>query len=210
MFKRRRIGEFLERLDRIPVPDEELVALEEAVVAEITGLWQTDEVRSSRPKVADEIKMGLDYYDVSISKRCPGSTRKSLLHSRASTASISIFRRTAIASRLWLLDRRRSRRQSICNSRGYKRSDSRCQNAPALLLRRRMQLLIDLLTTSAQQLDVSEELRGEAGVVSESVTNRCLAGFGAHFQFELYRRFLVACIRAYSVQPARTPPIAKA
>ena len=35
--KRRRIGELLERLDRIPVPEEELRALEEALVAEITA-----------------------------------------------------------------------------------------------------------------------------------------------------------------------------
>ncbi|MBV8114383.1 MAG: phosphoenolpyruvate carboxylase, partial [Silvibacterium sp.] len=61
--KRRRIGEFLERLDRIPIPDEQLTSLQEDLTAEITALWQTDEVRSSRPKVADEIKMGLDYYD---------------------------------------------------------------------------------------------------------------------------------------------------
>src|SRR5580698_9142647 len=70
--KRRRMGEFLERLDRIPVPDEELEALEGSLIAEITALWQTDEVRSSRPKVADEIKMGLDYYDVSIFETLPG------------------------------------------------------------------------------------------------------------------------------------------
>ena len=66
MFKRRRIGEFLALLDRIPVPEQDLARLEELVLAEITGLWQTDEVRSRRPTVYDEIKMGLDYYDVSI------------------------------------------------------------------------------------------------------------------------------------------------
>ena len=71
MFKRRRIGEFLEALDRIPVPGEDLARLEELVLAEITSLWQTDEVRSRRPKVYDEIKMGLDYYDVSIFDTLP-------------------------------------------------------------------------------------------------------------------------------------------
>ncbi|HTJ30228.1 MAG TPA: phosphoenolpyruvate carboxylase, partial [Acidobacteriaceae bacterium] len=60
MFKRRRIGELLEALDRIPLPEEDLTRLEEAVRAEITSLWQTDEVRSRRPTVYDEIKMGLD------------------------------------------------------------------------------------------------------------------------------------------------------
>jgi phosphoenolpyruvate carboxylase len=71
MFKRRRIGEFLTLLDRIPVPEQDIARLEELVLAEITSLWQTDEVRSRRPTVYDEIKMGLDYYDVSIFATLP-------------------------------------------------------------------------------------------------------------------------------------------
>src|SRR5450755_669701 len=71
MFKRRRIGEILEHLDRIPVPDEELARLQEELTAEITALWQTDEIRSRRPTVSDEIKMGLDYYEVSIFETLP-------------------------------------------------------------------------------------------------------------------------------------------
>ena len=71
MFKRRRIGEFLEALDRIPLPAQDMARLEELVLAEITGLWQTDEVRSRRPTVYDEVKMGLDYYDVSIFETLP-------------------------------------------------------------------------------------------------------------------------------------------
>src|SRR5271154_2999917 len=43
MFKRRRIGELLEQLDQIPIPEEDLARLEEQVLAEITSLWQTDE-----------------------------------------------------------------------------------------------------------------------------------------------------------------------
>ena len=46
------------------------------VLAEITSLWQTDEVRSRRPTVYDEIKMGLDYYDVSIFETLPGLYRE--------------------------------------------------------------------------------------------------------------------------------------
>ena len=48
------------------MPEQDLARLEEAIRAEITSLWQTDEVRSRRPTVYDEVKMGLDYYDVSI------------------------------------------------------------------------------------------------------------------------------------------------
>ena len=76
MFKRRRIGEFLAHLDRIPIPEQELARLEQLLLAEITGLWQTDEVRSRRPTVYDEIKMGLDYYDVSIFATLPGLYRE--------------------------------------------------------------------------------------------------------------------------------------
>ena len=72
MFKRRRIAELLEQLDRIPLSDEQLDSFEESLGAEITALWQTDEVRSRRPTVADEVKMGLDYYDVSIFATLPG------------------------------------------------------------------------------------------------------------------------------------------
>ncbi len=76
MFKRRRIGDFLSQLDRIPIPEEDLARLEQLVQAEITSLWQTDEVRSRRPTVYDEIKIGLDYYDVSIFETLPSLYRE--------------------------------------------------------------------------------------------------------------------------------------
>jgi phosphoenolpyruvate carboxylase len=71
MFKRRRISDLLEQLDRIPVPDAQLEALEQDVIAEITALWQTDDVRHSRPTVRDEIRMALDYYESSIFDTLP-------------------------------------------------------------------------------------------------------------------------------------------
>jgi phosphoenolpyruvate carboxylase len=43
--KRRRIAEQLELLDQLPLPEADACALETAIVAEITALWQTDEVR---------------------------------------------------------------------------------------------------------------------------------------------------------------------
>jgi phosphoenolpyruvate carboxylase len=62
LFKRRRIAEHLERLEQLPLTDAEAIKLEAAITAEITALWQTDEVRRRPPVVRDEIKMGLDYY----------------------------------------------------------------------------------------------------------------------------------------------------
>ncbi|HEV2645453.1 MAG TPA: phosphoenolpyruvate carboxylase [Acidobacteriaceae bacterium] len=71
MFKRRRISDLLEQLDRIPLPDAQLESLEQDVIAEITALWQTDDVRHSRPTVRDEIRMALDYYESSIFDTLP-------------------------------------------------------------------------------------------------------------------------------------------
>ncbi|MBS1814462.1 MAG: phosphoenolpyruvate carboxylase [Acidobacteria bacterium] len=71
MFKRNRIAQFLEQLDRIPLPEDELTALQNDLLAEITALWQTDDVRSERPTVRDEIRMGLDYYETSIFDTLP-------------------------------------------------------------------------------------------------------------------------------------------
>ena len=76
MFKRRRISELLQSLDRIPVPETELKALEAEVLAEITALWQTDDVRSARPTVRDEVQMALDYYDVSLFSTLPALYRE--------------------------------------------------------------------------------------------------------------------------------------
>jgi phosphoenolpyruvate carboxylase len=71
MFKRRRISDLLEQLDRIPVPEPQLKALERDLIAEITALWQTDDVRSARPTVRDEIRMALDYYESSLFDTLP-------------------------------------------------------------------------------------------------------------------------------------------
>jgi len=72
MFKRRRISELLEELDRIPLGEERIARLERELTAEITALWQTDDVRSSRPTVRDEVRITLDYYDASLFETLPG------------------------------------------------------------------------------------------------------------------------------------------
>ena len=71
MFKRRRISDLLEQVDRIPVPDAQLESLQQDIVTEITALWQTNDVRQSRPQVRDEIRMALDYYESSIFDTLP-------------------------------------------------------------------------------------------------------------------------------------------
>src|ERR1041384_455039 len=58
LFKRQRIATELEQLDRLPLTDRESEKHKQAIIAEITALWQTDEVRRRHPTVRDEIKMG--------------------------------------------------------------------------------------------------------------------------------------------------------
>jgi phosphoenolpyruvate carboxylase len=65
-FKRRRIAGELELLDRLPLTDGEAQQRQAAMLAEVTALWQTDEVRRRKPTVLDEIKMGLDHYPDSL------------------------------------------------------------------------------------------------------------------------------------------------
>src|SRR6202161_586372 len=159
LMKRRRMGEFLEKLDRIPVPDEELAALEEALTAEITALWQTDEGRSRQPAVTDEIRMGLDYYDVSIFETLPGlyeevaGALKSEYGLELELGELPLL----LAFGSWIGGDRDGNpfvtpevtRQAILTARTrlLEYYDERLQQA------------IDLLTTSAQQLPVSEELQ---------------------------------------------------
>jgi phosphoenolpyruvate carboxylase len=62
LFKRDRIAKEIESLDRLPLSDAEAARREESIAAEITALWQSDEVRRRQPTVSDEVRMGLAYY----------------------------------------------------------------------------------------------------------------------------------------------------
>ena len=72
LFKRRRIARELAGLDLLPLTDDEAVGRQEAILTEITALWQTDEVRRRTQGVADEIRMGLDHYPGSLISPLPG------------------------------------------------------------------------------------------------------------------------------------------
>ena len=195
LMKRRRMGEFLERLDRIPVPDEELAALEEDLTAEITALWQTDEVRSRRPAVTDEIRMGLDYYDVSLFETLPGlyeEVRAALKSEYGVELELSALP-LLLEFGSWIGGDRDGNpfvtpevtRQAIAAARGRLLA----------FYDERLQQTIDLLTTSAQQLPVSDELKTRLKDFQAEVHLSADAAFGAAFEFELYRRYLV-CVRA--------------
>src|SRR4051794_19784455 len=71
LFARGRIARELERLDSVPLSDRFAAEREQAIASEITMLWQTDEVRRKQPTVSDEIRMGLDYYRISLLNSVP-------------------------------------------------------------------------------------------------------------------------------------------
>lgn len=71
LIKRERISQLLEQADRLPLPDADAIRIEQRLAAEITALWQSDEVRRRTPTVRDEIRMGLDYYQRSLLKTLP-------------------------------------------------------------------------------------------------------------------------------------------
>jgi phosphoenolpyruvate carboxylase len=71
LLKRRRIAKHLERLDRLPLTAEDAENCEDNILAEVTSLWQTDEVRLAKPTVNDEIRMGLRYFRLSLFDSLP-------------------------------------------------------------------------------------------------------------------------------------------
>ena len=195
MFKRRRIGEFLATLDRIPVPAQGMARLEELIRAEITSLWQTDEVRSRRPTVYDEIKMGLDYYDVSIFATLPSLYREisEALHASYGLEIEPHALPQVLSFGSWIGGDRDGNpfvtpevtREAIQLARGH------------LLLHYQHLLdeITDLLTSSAQQVAVSEELLERLQAYVSLVHTPESQLFGEQDEFESYRRFVI-CLKA--------------
>jgi len=204
MFKRRRIGEFLAALDRIPIPEQDLARAEEQVLAEITSLWQTDEVRSRRPTVYDEIKMGLDYYDVSIFETLPGLYRE--ISEALKIAYGLEIEPHALPQVLmfgsWIGGDRDGNpfvtpevtRDAIKLARGHL----------LLYYEGQLDLIIDLLTTSAQQRPASEALMGRLKAYIAQVHTPESQVFGEQYEFEYYRRFII-CVQARVQRTLESP-----
>jgi len=66
-----RLDRLLDRLDDPALPRSARAEVEAALAGEITGLWQTDEVRSQRPRVVDEIRHGLWFFEQSLLDAAP-------------------------------------------------------------------------------------------------------------------------------------------
>ncbi len=195
MFKRRRIAELLEKLDQIPISDESLEHLQQQLTAEITALWQTDEVRSRKPTVYDEIQMGLDFYDSSLFATLVPLYRE-IVDALASEYGLAVEVAdlpTLLGFGSWIGGDRDGNpfvtpqitRDAVQLARTHLLGE----------YRRQIQLVIDLLTPSSQQAKVGEgvvfrlaEYMQDLHLTEDSV-------FGPQFEFEAYRRIL-ACILA--------------
>jgi phosphoenolpyruvate carboxylase len=76
-----RLDGLLERLDDPALPRSARERVEASLAEEVTALWQTDEVRSQRPRVVDEIRHGLWFFEQSLLDVAPalvGDLRRSV------------------------------------------------------------------------------------------------------------------------------------
>jgi phosphoenolpyruvate carboxylase len=66
-----RLADSLSELDDPTLPSSRREEIEAALAEEITALWQTDEVREQRPRVVDEIRHGLWFFEQSLFEAAP-------------------------------------------------------------------------------------------------------------------------------------------
>ncbi len=197
MFKRRRISDLLEQLDRIPVPEAQLDSLERDLTAEITALWQTDDVRSARPTVRDEIRMALDYYESSLFDTLP------VLYGEVAAALAQEYPEAhETAPDLTDLPQLVSFGSWIGGDRDGnpfvtpQATRDALAMAHALLLthyRRRLQNLFEQLGSSTQQVPVSAEVNALLERYLAQLRTAGQTALEERFHFE-YLRLLIACI----------------
>ncbi len=84
----RRIAALLGRLDDESAPPSERERVEDALAEEITLLWQTDEIRSKRPRVVDEIRQGLWFFEQSFWNAVPDLERALGAHVRGAARAL--------------------------------------------------------------------------------------------------------------------------
>ena len=66
-----RLDRLLDELDDPALPRSARERIDAALAEEVTGLWQTDEIRSQRPRVVDEVRHGLWFFEQSLLDAAP-------------------------------------------------------------------------------------------------------------------------------------------
>jgi phosphoenolpyruvate carboxylase len=193
MFKRRRMARVLEQLGTVPLPDATLRSLEDSLRTEITALWETDEVRTIRPTVTDEVKMGLDFYDASLLDTLP------ILYAEVAAAFAAEYGMPLHRDQLPVL-------LSFASWIGGDRDGNpnvhpettleTVATARAFLLaryRRKLQGLFDVITVSTQHVAASPELEAKLQHYRALCSNGQAAALADRFPHEVSRQFL-ACM----------------
>ena len=186
-FKRRRIAHFLERLDRLPLSPSEAEECEAGILAEILSLWQSDEVRLEKPAVTDEIRMGLDYFPLSLFDSLPR------VYEEIATSFAAVYGQ---AIPVQILPKVLQFGSWIGGDRdGHPLVNSHCTRealgmARALILRHYVEetsRLADRLSLSVHQCPVSDQLQRALAEYSEKVREE---SWHRHTAAEQYRSFL--------------------
>ncbi|MGA8858552.1 MAG: phosphoenolpyruvate carboxylase, partial [Candidatus Sulfotelmatobacter sp.] len=203
LLKRRRIAEQLERLDRLPLTEAEALRCEQAVHAEITSLWQTDEVRQTKPTVADEIRMGLRYFRLSLFETLPR------IYAEVAESMRDVY---GIALDVAELPNLLSFGSWIGGDRdGNPLVKPEClkdaiEQARTMILReyvRDVEFLSDCLSSSVRQVAVSAEIVSRLAQYKGSLPGAAML-WGPGNTTELYRRFLSYLV--YRLQRSREGP----
>ena len=189
LLKRRRIAEQLERLDRLPLTVDEALRCEQIIHAEISALWQTDEVRQTKPTVHDEIRMGLRYFRLSLFETLPR------IYSAVAESIRDVYGRVVEESELPTLV---SFGSWIGGDRdGNPLVKPECvrdalELARAVILReyiRGVEFLSDCLSSSSRQARASEEILSQLAQYERSLPGAKML-WGPGNSVEHYRRFL--------------------
>jgi phosphoenolpyruvate carboxylase len=189
LVKRRRIAEQLEQLDRLPLTIDDAMRSERIIHAEITSLWQTDEVRQTKPTVNDEIRMGLRYFRLSLFETLPR------IYTEVAESMREIYGGNLDASELPNL---LSFGSWIGGDRdGNPLVKPECMKdalelARTVILReyiRQVEFLIDCLSSSLRQADASAEMLSRLEHYEESLPGASML-WGPDNAGENYRRFL--------------------
>jgi len=189
LLKRRRIAQQLERLDRLPLTAEAAEHCENNIRAEVTSLWQTDEVRMAKPTVDDEIRIGLRYFRLSLFNALP-KIYAEVAESFREVYDLDIDENTLpnlVQFGSWIGGDR--------DGNPLVKPDcirDALQMARALILREYLndvESLSDRLSSSRRQTGVSEELLSRLNHYERTIAGVHLA-WGPHNTTESYRRFL--------------------
>ncbi len=206
LLKRRRIAFQLERLDRLPLTQKEASECEAEILAEITSLWQTDEVRVAKPSVTDEIRMGLGYFPLvlfDVLRRLDEEIKASFLQVYGSDLDDESLP-TLIQFGSWIGGDRDGNPHVTVESTG-----DALEMARTTVLQHYISTvdsIADRLSPSVRQVPVSDDLRSRLADYESRVTDLHF-GWGSQSTVELYRRFLAFLRRRllYSLENAAHP-----